>query len=454
MDLVIRNASIVTDGLEMNADLGIANGVVTQIGRLEKVPAANVIDAAGKVILPGLVDVGVSLYCENEYTLDSGQSLDALTAEALAGGITTVVLAEPFDEGRILTEELAERRTADAALARTDFGYHYLLRDWSPERERHVRTAASAGIASVWVARCPIEAEHPGTALLHAVAQDLPESTLLLTRPSEACLEYHLRRTLRAKGFVQPAYHSQTFPSWLEESAVHLLGAIARGSRPRLLVLGISSTPALAAIQSLREQGVSILGGATLPHLVRTADMLEEDAGTILPLTCPPLRERADQQSLWNALDSGTLSVVSSGHHPVTTDEARAGHTDALASADGAGGIAGLLPLLHAEGIAKWRLSIESLSLCACADPAKLAGLYPRKGSLQIGSDADFVLLNPRAAGTVDRFTSDSRLADPYSGMECADVVEAVYLRGRCVHGAGADTAVRGRYLDRRLSLA
>ena len=453
IDLLIRNTTIVTDGLEMRADLGVTDGIVTHIGQLEGVEAGEILDGSGKFVLPGLVDLGVSLLGEGAYYAPSRHQIAELTAEALAGGVTTIVAAQDWDPKANFSEDLARRQAEDEELASIDFAYHYFVSDWSEDRRRHMRGALGSGLSSVWIARADLNSPLPGGTLIHAVMRELPESSYAITAPSDPLFERYFRADLRSGGRIAPKYYTNVFPEWIEASMLRSYDALLRETRSRLVVLGLSCPESLVELQRLRESGTKLIGGAKLPHLVLNTDMLNEETAAILPFAWPPLRNRSAQHALWSGLEDGLMNVVSSSHHPRTVEEVREGQKDAMSAQGGGTGIAHLLPLLHSEGVSKWRLSLESLSQCACADPAKMAGLYPRKGSLQIGSEADLVILDPGKSYRIQPAGAANSHYDPYAGIEVAGSVEAVYLRGRRVLGTGADPQPRGRFLEGTVSL-
>ncbi|MCB2156589.1 amidohydrolase family protein [bacterium] len=453
IDLLIRNTTLVTDGLEMRADLGVTDGVVTHIGQLNGTEAAETLDGTGKYVLPGLVDLGVSLLGEGEFYPPSRHSVAELTSEALAGGITTMITAQSWDLRGNFTEDLARRQAEDEETASIDFGYHYFVEDWSEDRRRHLRSALGNGLSSVWIARAGLSSPLPGGTLIHAVMRELPESSYAITTPSDPLFEHYFRTDLRSGGRIGPKYYTRVFPEWIEASMLRSYDALLHEARSRLVVLGLSCPESLVELQRLRERGTRLIGGAKLPHMVLNTDMLNEETAAILPFAWPPLRGRGAQHALWSALDDGLLNMVSSAHHPRTVEEVREGQKDAMSAEGGGTGITHLLPLLHSEGVAKWRLTLESLSQCACADPAKLAGLYPRKGSLQIGSEADLVILDPSKSYRIQPAGAAVGHYDPYAGIEVSGTVEAVYLRGHRVFGNGADPAPQGRFLEGTVSL-
>ncbi len=456
MELLIKNATVVTDGIELLADIGVSGGKVVYLGRLPEATANEIIDATGKFILPGLVDLGISLLAENEFCPLSNQAMLDLSAQALSGGVTTIVKAHSWEENRDFTDSQSEQSKQDEVCAFADFAYHYFISDWSENRRRHLKTAIASGqLASVWIARTGLASATPGPALLAGVLRELTDNVVAFTSLSDPILEAYYRNEIRGSGNTTPRNYPQFFPESIEAATLRTIHALAaRSLSSRLVILGLSSLQAIAEYQKLREQGTPLIAGVKLPHLALSSELIEEESWIGgFPLTWPPLRGRADQQALWAALDAGLFNLVTSGHHPLPIADVRQASSDVTRAPIGCAGIAHLLPLVYSEGVAKWRLTLESLSMSACADPAKLAGLYPAKGSLQLGSDADIILFDPSADCDLPD-AGNGWHADPFVGMPCSGAIDRVYLRGALVFSdsnpVGQPT---GRYLDRRVSL-
>ncbi|MEQ8821487.1 MAG: amidohydrolase family protein [Sumerlaeia bacterium] len=459
LDLLVKGATIVTDGVEFRADLGVSNGRVSHLGSLSEDSASEVIDASGKVLLPGFVELAVSPLEDAPYAPAApGQDLAALTAQAALGGVTSLIVARAWNASRPFADELAEVRERDAARAAVDFGYHYFISDWSADRRRHLRLALTAGVPSVWIPRAGVEAA-PAAALHYAVLRDLPANCLAVTTLSDPGLEAFLRSELKANGQLAAAHHGAIFPEWLETEALRRLDAVARGARARLLVAGLTCPRSLAEFAALRDANGVLCGAASLAHLCFNLDQMEEETTPRLPFAWPPLRPRSAQQALWNALDDGLLQVATSLHRPVAASAYAASLKDASTALDGSSALPHFAPMLYGEGAAKLRMGTESLSLCACADPAKLAGIYPRKGTLQIGADADFLIFDPNAdhvrPGIPAKLGPETH--DAFAGLECAGALEGVFLRGESIAGEMSSAATphppSGRFLDRQMAV-
>jgi len=317
LDLIFRNATIVSDGLEIRADLGVKDGRVAAIGRLDNAETKREIDASGKLLMPGAVDLGISGLAENDTTPASPQTPEGLFADAVAGGATTIILPLNPDASAPFGDQIAARAKDDATRARVDFGYHYFVGDYPPHRATHLQEALAKGSAtSVWVARRGADAPLPAPQLARAVLRDMGAGSVAFLPLSDPLLEQSVRAEQRSRGAMEIGDAGALFPDWAEADAIAYAGRMAALSRARVVLRGVSSLQGVRALLRLREENSSVVGMATLAHLIYAAvpGSQDEDEEVSLPLTWPPIRTKVDQQALWNALESGVIQVVGSGH--------------------------------------------------------------------------------------------------------------------------------------------
>ncbi len=450
MDLIFRNGTIASDGLEYTADLAVKDGRVAAIGDLGDGGGAETVDCEGLVLLPGAVDLGLNLLEEGDFDPESSAGFSLSTRDAAQGGVTTVVNTMELEEDEPAGETIRAQAGADGKKAFVDFGYHLLVSDWGDRRRQQALDALASGLASFWVARTDPPSDYPSPALLCALLDDLPKDSLILASPYDAAARYYLKKA-SAGDLASAEAWADALPASYGSSSICQAGKLASGRRPRILFRGLDGTDALEAFQMVRERCPNIYGSVALPSLLFPASMES-------PRTWPPVRGRPDLQALFAGLEDGLVSLVLSGHKPRSEAE-RLGHSaPGELPPVGVATLAHFLPLLHSEGVAKWRLSLATLSQCACADPAKLAGLYPRKGSLQIGSDADIVLLDPngeRSAKCAESSSAELQFADPLAQYPCRGTIHRVYLRGRPIWNdqEGINESPEGVFLERRLDL-
>ncbi|MCC6547994.1 amidohydrolase family protein [Candidatus Sumerlaeota bacterium] len=425
----------------MTGDLAVRDGVVKAIGDLSSMQAGCVVPCDGKVLLPGAVDLGLNLGDGGVFDPKTGASFAQATRHAALGGVTTLISAIELDEKIGPAASAKAQAETDMQRAFVDFGYHALLSSWGDNHDAFAREAVGAGISSFWLARNGAASVQPGSALLLAAVQKLPEESLAIASCWDASFcDKHARKN--GNGDLYADDREAAFAASLESLAD--VGAC------RILLNGVSSARALESLAHAREVCNRIAASCQLTNLVYT-----EADGDAAPKVWPPLGTRADQQALYAAVEEGIVSAITSGHKPRASSELAAARSQRSLLV-GAPALAHFIPALHSEGVLKWRLSLSGLSFAACAEPAKLAGLYPRKGSLQIGSDADIVVFDPSQAcngGDSDSFALSS-IPNPYAALKLNGRVTDVFVRGQQVVDGGELTQnVQGAFLVRRLSL-
>lgn len=449
MDLIFRNTTIISDGLSVEGDLAVKNGVVRAVGDLSSVEGKEEIDCTGMLLLPGVVDLGVNLLDDGENDPESAAGFALATRDAAQGGVTTIISTVEMDDTEHVADTISAQSDADSRKALVDYGYHLLLNNWNKDIRTQCGDALAQGISSFWVARTGVESPLPSLAVLQAAVDGLPPDALIIGSPMLPAYGNFLLEKAQTKGLSTQNGWEQLCPDDYVAAYIALLMYMLPKNRARVLIRGIDTVDAVEVFAGARERNPSILGAVGLAPLLFSDD---EDP----PRTWPPIRSRQDQRALYNAIDSGLISAVISDHRPRTLQEIMTAAGDGKILPAGVATLSHFLPLLHSEGVTKWRLSLQGISLCACADPAKLAGLYPRKGSLQPGGDADVVVFNPNRERSTDDVSSSMELQfdDPIMSRPLQGAVEAVYLRGNPVYANGQLTeSPTGQFLKRRMAL-
>lgn len=450
MDIIFRNGLVVSDGIEQNVDLAVKDGVIKALGDLEGVEAARVIDCSGKYLLPGAVDLGVNLLGDGEFDPPSRSSFALATREALRGGVTTVITNLELGEEDSAPDEIAKQSEIDASSSYVDFGYHLAIQNWNENRAVQTRQSLNMGVCSFWVGRTGLSTPWPAPALLHAVTDHLPENALVITTPYEAVLSRYFLQKAKAIGPIEDQNWTALCPESFEAGLIVRLPQILASSRSTLLLCGLSGLEAVQALREAREKCSRLYGAVDLSHLYFNHEQRS-------PRLWPPIRGKSDQQALFTALEDGVASIVVSMHRPRTVPETLGHPEEGKVPPPGTASLGVFYPALHSEGVAKWRLSLGNLSVCAAADPARLAGLYPRKGTLQPGSDADIVILNPNGAAGGSKVDGDSEkmgFADMFNRVKMQGHIDQVYQRGALVLDAGTFTGhPAGQFLKRQFAV-
>ena len=430
-ELVIEGANVVTPQGVRETDVLIREGKIARVGRVRHTGGG--VDARGLLLLPGAVDAHVHLALPVAGTR-SADDFTTGTLAAAAGGVTTLIdftLGAP-DKSQ---PQAIEERIAQAAPAVVDFSLHAEMIGWTPDRARELLQAAELGVRSFkfYLAygdsgrRTPLGAlkaamegirKLGGVAMVHAEAEELVDPR---------------------KG---PTPEGR--PAVAEEVAIAELSVLALRTGCRTYVAHISSAGGLGAFLAGRARGAP-LWGETCPHyLLLDEEVYRRPDGRQFSVT-PPLRTPADRAALWAALGRRELQAVATDHCPFTRAQKDAAESpEKLPS--GLPGIETLLPLLYSEGVAKGRLSPQDLAWYLGEGPARAFGLWPKKGGIQPGADADLVLLDPKGSWTISaeklHMATDF---SPYEGLEVQGRIVGVLSRGEWLVREGELLARPGR---------
>ena len=435
LDLAIKGGTIVLETGTLVADIGVEGSHIAVIANAGGLPAArNEIDARELLVLPGAIDI--HFHVRAPAHPERGTFVTE-TQAAAAGGVTTVLEMPISIPGCARPEILRNRRALGEAQSLVNFGLYgapgLLQRDL-------IEGLAEAGACGfkVFTHAAPKgrEDEFLGICLpdendIYA-ALEMIEPTGLLTSfhaENERLIQLFDRR-MRATGRVDPAAFTESRPPVVEAMSVAQLAILCEATGARMHMAHVSSAWPLRVLQEAQARGLPITG-ETCPHylLFTEDDMVKHGPFAMIK---PPLRTAADHTALWAGLNDGSLLAVTTDHSPFTLAEKERGSADIWQSAIGAPGVEALVPFVMTEAL-EGRITLEHAVRLICSQPARLFGLYPHKGTLQAGADADITLYDPRSKATIDSTRWLSK----------ASVIERVY-HGRARRGHVVMTIVNG----------
>lgn len=446
MKILIRNGTVVTPTGIHKTDLLLADGLIAEVNENLSCGDANVIDASGKLLLPGGVDVHTHVTLNPDAATGSDIYFTA-TRAALMGGTTSIVEHMGFTpQGRSVTEQMYLYENLAAGQSSADYGFHGLIQSSDNNFFPLLHAFAERGMTSVkaymtYAQRC---CDGQLSALLKACA----EQGILLAVHAEDhhCIQNGLA-ACSSPGHGDPIWHARSRPPECEAAAVQRLLRIAAdaGEAP-VYIVHLSTASALSIIRKTREAGQrNIFVETCTQYLTLTEDRYSDPVSGVQYILSPPLRKQEDVDALWAGLRDGHIQTVATDHCSFSLAEKNRGLGDFTRCPGGAPGIEERVALLFSEGVGKGRISLERFVEVMSANPAKLMGLYPRKGALQPGADADIIMLDPQ----VDGILSASNLHGPwgytlYEGVPVKGSVEMVFLRGTCVVHNGFFLGQRG----------
>lgn len=457
LDVVIRGATLVTAEGMQRAELGIQGGTVVAIAA--SLPEARrVIEAGGLWLMPG----GVDSHCHIEEPAPDGsvmeESFESASRSALAGGTTSVVCFVPQWKGGGVLERFAEqRRRAERAMV--DVAFHQIITDPTPEvLEREIPELVRQGVRSlkVFLTYDPLVLDDAGYLKVLAAAR---RNGCLVT---VHCENYHAINhriaALKAAGITAPHAHALSRPPIVEREATHRAIALAEMMDQPIQVFHVSCAEAAEEIARAQARGVRVWGETCPQYLTLTAaDMAREGFEGAKFMCSPAPRDEAEHGRVWAMIRRGVLDVVSSDHCGFSFEGPRGKRVNGADAPfdqvpNGIPGLAARLPLLFSEGVAAGRITPEEFVKLACANPARMMGLWPRKGSLQIGADADCVLWDPKAERVLANAAMQHAIDyTPYEGRAVTGWPVMVLRRGEVVMEGDVVTAEpgSGEYLPR-----
>jgi dihydropyrimidinase len=434
MDLVVRGGTIVTPYGVFQADIGIKGERIVAIGL--DLSGQDKIDAFGKLILPGVIDAHTHMAAEN-YGVASSDDFLSGTRAATCGGVTTIIDFTVGTSETSIPEEI-EARKEEAAPSVIDYALHAEVIGWQPGQEKEIEEAREAGVRAfkfymaygslgqradtgiLYHAFRKIE-EIDGVAMVHAEDDPIIESLVARLSPEQ-------RATMSA--------YPGTRPAVCEGAAIEQAIYLAEQTGVRLHVVHVSSALGLEAIRRAQSRSVRVSGETCPQYLLLTEEAYKGVEGPQFSVM-PPLRTKADQTSLWSALRDGTLDLVATDHCPFTRKQ-KTWNGSFLDLPYGLPGVETLLPLLYSEGVRKGRLPLTALPRLLAEGPARVNGIYPRKGSLSIGSDADIVIFDPEKEWRIHAANLCMAIDfSPYEGKQVRGAIETTISRGRIVYANG-----------------
>ncbi len=464
LDLVVRRADIATAADRYRADIGVRDGRIVLIAEAIPVsalrPGAREIDAAGRLVTPG----GVDGHCHiDQPTTDGSVCADDFTSasrSAAAGGTTTLIPFACQYRGQSLHEVLADYHRRAAGRAVVDYAFHMILSDPSPGvvGEEFPALVRDEGITSFKIYLTYEDLRLDDAGILRVLDAARREGAMTMVHAENFDAIQWLTARLLEAGVTQPIGHALSRPQSVEREATHRAIALSELMDTPILLVHVSAREAIEQIRWGQGRGLPVYG-ETCPHyLFLTESALEGGPHAARCICSPPPRDEANRQAVWDALANGTFDVVSSDHAPFRSGANRkAVQGEELSFDQVPNGIPGLetrLPLLMSEGVMPGRLDLHRFVALTSTNAARLYGLYPRKGTIAVGSDADLVVWNQGRRFTLrNEHLHHGADYTPYEGMELQAWPALTLARGELVwegtHGDGRVLGApgRGRFL-------
>lgn len=453
-DLILRGGQVVSAEGTTPADVAMLNGRVAAVGPALPGRAPAELSAHSCLVLPGFIDPHVHLSLPIGGGLVSSDDWASGTRAAACGGTTTIIDFTTQERGGSLDAAVVARRRQADGQAVIDYGLHLTVMDAGEATLASLTRLTHEGCPSLKLYMTYGALMARDETILRILDVAAACGALSLVHAENHDIISHLTARLLAEDHRAPSGHPLSRPDWVEAEATHRAIALARAAAAPLYVVHVSCAEALAAISHARLLGQTVYA-ETCPHYLLLSDQayaLPGFEGAKFVMT-PPLRPSGNWQPLWRGLADGAIDVIATDHCPWLFAGQKSRGRDRFDLIPG--GIAGVETrgaLLFSEGVVKRRLSLEKYVEVMSANPARLFGLYPRKGALAPGSDADIVVFDPRREGVITQSNLHSNV--DYTAFEGWRVTGAPVLtlsRGVIVarEGQFVGPAGHGRFIAR-----
>jgi dihydropyrimidinase len=449
-DLVIRGGTVATAADTTLCDVGIKDGAVAALGK-NLGSAIREIDASGRFVLPG----GIDSHCHIEQRSSAGvvcaDDFYSATVAAAFGGTTTVIPFAAQHRGQSLRRVVEEYHEAAGPKAVIDYAFHLIISDPSEQvLGQELPALIRDGYTSFKVYMTYDLLQLDDGQMLDILAVARREGALVMVHAENHDMIKWLTARLLDRGLAAPRYHAVSHARLAEGEATNRAVSLSQLLDVPILLVHVSAAEAIEVIRNAQTKGLKIYGETCPQYLFLTADDIAKPGMEGAKFCCsPPPRDHAAQEAVWTGLRNGTFQVFSSDHAPYRFDASgklpKGDKTTFKEIANGVPGIELRLPLLFSEGVAKGRLDLNAFVALTATNHAKLYGLYPKKGTIAVGSDADIAIWDPRRETTITAgMLHDNVGYTPYEGRRLGGWPVTVLSRGRIVVEDGKLTAERG----------
>lgn len=454
LDLIIQGGTLVLPDTCHTTDLAIDQGHIVAFGDSSILPRARrTIDARGYYVLPGGIDPHVHIHWPFLAATTADDYAQASIAAAIGGTTTLIDFAHP-KMGPTPLERVANRRAEADEHVAIDYSLHCVLTEGSPEILEQMGALVSAGVTSfkLYMAYRRRGIMVDDAALLFVMRQAAALGALVCVHAENGAVADANEAQFVAEGRTKATDFPRHKPNYVEAEAIERAIFWARQAGARLYIFHLSTAEGLSLVRAAQKQGIRVIAETCPQYLVLEESVYERRGDGHRFICSPPIRSTEDNKALWEGISQGVITVIGTDHCAFTVEQKNMGQDDFTQVPNGLPGLETRMSLLYTEGVVKGRISVNQLACITSLNPARTFGLFPRKGILAPGSDADVVLFDPARKWTLS--TEDLHMGvdwSPYDGwkLEGAPVMtisrgEVIVERGEFVGAAG-----RGRFTQR-----
>jgi dihydropyrimidinase len=433
MKTLIKNGRIITASDDFNADILIENEKIISISQHITTEADKTIDATGLLVLPGGIDPHVHLEMPFMGTFSS-DSYETGTRAALFGGTTTVIDFILQKQGNSLHSALEEWSGRARGNAVGDYSFHMAVTDFNDNTKLEIeQLVENEGITSFKMFMAYRGALMIDDRQMNGLMQEVRRVGGMVTaHATNGDMIDYLVAKHRSEGKLAPVYHYLSQPEITEGEASSRFTDFGFYNKCPIYIVHMTCEGAVNAVRDATYRNQKVFGETCIQYLILDASLYEkpnfEGAKWVMS---PPLREKKDQEHLWAAINQGLIEVVATDHCPFFWEQKLKGKDDFSKIPNGHPAIENRIELLYSEGVHKGRISLNKMVEVACTNPAKIFGMFPKKGTIAIGSDADIVLFDPNEQHVISAKTHHMNVDySAYEGWATTGKVKSVLLRG------------------------
>ena len=433
MSLLIKNGRVITASEDYIADIFIEGEKIEAIGRDLQMKAGETVDASGMLVFPGGIDPHVHLDMPFMGTYSS-DSYETGTRAALFGGTTMVIDFILQKQGASLQAALDEWNSRADGNAVGDYSFHMAVTDFNEHTKKEIKHfIEEEGISSfktfmAYKGALMID-DRQMIGLMEEVKQ---QGGMVTVHATNGDMIDYLVAKHRNEGKVSPLYHYLSQPEVTEAEASERFVDMADYTNCPGYIVHLTCEGALNAVRNATKRNQHVFVETCIQYLLLDASLYQKDFDGAKWVMSPPLREKKDQETLWAGINQGLVKVVATDHCPFKWEQKKMGEKDFSKIPNGHPAIEHRMELLYSEGVNSGKITLNKYVEVACTNPAKIFGMFPRKGTIGIGSDADIVIFDPNEKHTITASSHHMNVDySAYEGWEIIGKVKTVLLRGK-----------------------
>jgi dihydropyrimidinase len=403
VDLVVQNGTIVTADRTLRADIGITGERITVIEKnLKPTAETKIVDAAGMYVFPGAIDAHVHFQLPIGGTISTDDFENGTKAAAM-GGVTTVIDFATQEKGGTIQEAVETRRKDADEKVCIDYGLHAGITDWNEATQAEIPRIIKDGIPSFKMFM--IYRERGMMADDGMLFQGLEETKkhggmISVHAESAAILDMLIKRYAEEMETLGAYAHTLSRPDYTESEAVHRVIKWAEATGGRLYIVHMSAGDSAQYVHDAKARGVDVFAETCPQYLLLDDSVFKKENGHYYA-SCPQVKKKTDNERLWHGLETGDIQVIATDTCTLNTQQKDTWGGDFRKIPYGLPGVETLLPLMYTEGVGKQHFSVNQLISLISTNPAKIFGMYPQKGTIVPGSDADIVVFDPNKKVTL-----------------------------------------------------